>query len=76
VTPNFVMPEQPINIQPAEVRVEAAVVNVQPPNVEVKLDPIINVAAPDAVATEVVYHTKGALKGAVKGQRPVKELKD
>jgi HK97 family phage portal protein len=76
VTPNFVMPEQPITIQPAEVRVEAAVVNVQPPNVEVKLDPIINVAAPDAVATEVVYHTKGPLKGAVKGQRPVKELKD
>lgn len=76
VNNSFVMPEQPITVQPAEVRVEAAVVNVQPPNVEVKLEPVINVAAPDAVATEVVYHTKGALKGAVKGQRPVKELKD
>jgi HK97 family phage portal protein len=58
--------------QPPAITIQSA----PTPNVEVKLEPVINVAAPDATAFELVYEKSGPRKGALKGQRPVKELKD
>lgn len=71
-TQEFTLKMNPFEIPAPIVNVAAS----PAPIVEVKLEPVINVAAAETVATEVVYHTQGALKGAVKGQRPVKELKD